>query len=571
MALHDSELGVEAPLTAVLAAAPDEAVDLALRAVTKAMGTAGTVVLAEVGPVRAHLTGITLTQIAPELAELPDGGAVALPDGTVLAAVVAPLGDGERLVLLRAAGPLRSTERPELTVHVAAVTAALRLSRAAGRERRLRAAAERQSREHEALRSSLEERNQLLGRLARIQRSISYRAPLQEVFDAITSGASTLLGIAAVGLRIVDPEDPDQVVMISSHGLGQEELDELRTSPKTLGLGGRAIRENRLVVQYDYADAPDAHRIFVDEQMQSAMAAPVHDHQRVVGSLAVGSFELGRRFSTHEQEALLALAEHASIAMTDARTVAALREAQHAKDLFLAMVSHELKTPLTVIMGTLKTLERRADQVRPEVRTTMLRTAFDRGRDLERLIDRLLRGARAELASSPEAVALPFLVSRAVEGFDLDRTVRRSPVPEVTLTTDMAAVRDIVGVLLENAESHAPPETPIDVDVSVLDGEVRIAVRNLGVLPEGLEPQELFTPFLRGPGATSSGVGLGLSIAWRLAVAMGGRIDIESGGGAVTFALAFPYLPASAPAHGVAAHEAPVAAVEERPSASAER
>jgi len=537
----------EAPITAVLAAAPGEAVDVALRSAAADLGASTVMVAAEGGPERAHPAALPATE--PDVLDAVDDGATLTQgDGTVLHAVVRPLDDGERLVLLRPAGPLDDADQARLAVHTAAVATALRLSRAAGRERRLRDTAERRGREHEALRASLEERNRLLSRLARIQRSISHRAPLQEVFDAITSGASELLGIAAVGLRIVDPEDPERLVMISSHGLGQKELDDLQGAPRTLGLGGRAIAENRLVVQYDYAAAPHAHRIFVDQQMQSALAAPVHDHQRVVGSLAVGTFERGRRFSAHEQEALLALAEHASIAMTDARTVAALREAQHAKDLFLAMVSHELKTPLTVIMGTLRTLERRADKVRPELRTAMLGTAFERGRDLERLIDRLLRGARAELASSPEAIGLPVLVARAVEGFDAGRTLRRSAVPEVTLVTDVAAVRDIVGMLLENAESHAPPDTPIDVDVSLTDGEVRMAVRNAGALPEGLEPQELFTPFLRGPRATSSGVGLGLSIAWRLATAMGGRIDIDSGGGEVTFVLVFPYLPASPPA-----------------------
>lgn len=532
------------PLPAVLAAAPHQAVEVALRSAAAGLD-ASVAVVADCGPVHRHPDDGSLP---PDALAVGDGDQVTAADGSTLHATLRPLGEGEHLVVLRRA-PDGDGGRDALDAHTAAVALALRLGRGAGRERRLREAAERQSREHGALRASLEERNLLLSRLARIQRSISHRAPLQEVFDAITSGASELLGIAAIGLRIVDPEDPDRLLMISSHGLDEDELLELRGAPRTMGLGGRAIAENRLCVQYDYAEFGAAHPIFARERMQSAMAAPVHDHERVVGSLAVGSFEHGRRFSSHEQEALLALAEHASIAMTDARTVAALREAQHAKDLFLAMVSHELKTPLTVIMGTLRTLERRGDQVRPELRTTMLHAAFDRGRDLERLIDRLLRGARAELASSPEAVPLPELVGRAVEGFDAARVLRRPTVPDVTLVTDIAAVRDIVGVLLENAASHAPPDTPIDIEVALPDGEVRIAVANLGALPEGLEPQALFTPFLRGPGATSSGVGLGLSIAWRLAVAMGGRIDIASGGGRVVFTLAFPYLPApTAPA-----------------------
>lgn len=199
------------------------------------------------------------------------------------------------------------------------------------------------------------------------------------------------------------------------------------------------------------------------------MAAPVHRQGRVAGSLALGSHEPGRRFSAEEQDVLLAFAEHASLALTDASTVEELREAQHAKDLFLAMVSHELKTPLTVIMGTLRTLERR-DALPAEVRTRLLAAAFQRGRDLERLIDRLLQGSRAELAAERHSVALPELVAGAVDGFQATGRLVQGPVADVEVPVDAEAVRRVVGILLENAVAHAPEGTEIAVEAAVAGG-----------------------------------------------------------------------------------------------------
>ena len=69
-----------------------------------------------------------------------------------------------------------------------------------------------------AIRSSLQERQSLLEKLARIERSISLRAPLADVLDAITEGASELFG-EVVGRRLLDPEDPERLLLVASRGL----------------------------------------------------------------------------------------------------------------------------------------------------------------------------------------------------------------------------------------------------------------------------------------------------------------------------------------------------------------
>lgn len=387
--------------------------------------------------------------------------------------------------------------------------------------------------------AALVERNDLLRRLARIQRSISHRAPLQEVLDAITVGAAELLGDEVVGLRLLDPKDRNWMELRSASGLSPEVSKVLARTPVGEGAGGRAIKENRLVIVDDYQSDPQRLQALANEGLRTAMAAPVYEYGELAGSLVVASYIKGRVYSPIEQETLLAFAEHASLALTDARTVERLREAQHSKDMFFAMASHELKTPLTVIMGTLRTIEKHHEALAGHLREEMLSSAYERGRELKDLIDRLLQGARAELAGKTKEVHLPELVQRSVRGFDQDR-LQIEVVPDGMIETDDLAVHEILGVFLENAFKHSREGTPIRVTSKLEEGIAEIAVVNQGSLPPNLDAAEIFQPFQRGSDTETSGVGLGLYIAARLADAIHGRVEAQNGGNEISFVLRFP-------------------------------
>ncbi|MEO8322707.1 MAG: GAF domain-containing sensor histidine kinase [Actinomycetota bacterium] len=386
----------------------------------------------------------------------------------------------------------------------------------------------------------LRERQLLLERLSKIQRSISHRAPLQEVLDTITEGIRVLTGDEVSGLKLLDPEDPGFVSVVSSSGLTPQVDEQVRRSPLGTGAAGRAVLEGRLVIIENYSAADNTVGELAKEGLQSAMGAPIYQNGEIAGSLVTATYRSGRVYTESEKEILLALAESASIALTDAKTVEAMREAQAAKDMFLAMVSHELKTPLTVMMGALHTVEARAGSIDDCVRDELLRSALVRGRDLQRLIDMLLKGARAELAGARREIELPDLITSAIRGFEAVRPIQTTMLPPIKLFVDDAAVEQILGVFLENAIAHSPAGSQITVNTSILDAEVSITVGNEGHLPDGLDPEELFEPFRRGAEVTSSGVGLGLYIARQLAEVLGGSTKVEQVGDGVGFTLRFP-------------------------------
>jgi diguanylate cyclase (GGDEF)-like protein len=203
--------------------------------------------------------------------------------------------------------------------------------------------------EERRLRAELQERQRLLEQLSKLQRAIANRAPLQEILDAVTAGAAQLLGDEVVGLRLLDADDSRYTLLISSSGLQPELAKRLWRTPIGSGAGGRAIVEGTLVCVTDYSGAAEALDELAADHLQAAMAAPVREDGQIVGSLAIGSYRAGRVYSESEQAALLNFADHVSLALTDARTLDAVRQAFHDtltglpnRALFLDRLEHAL-------------------------------------------------------------------------------------------------------------------------------------------------------------------------------------------------------------------------------------
>jgi diguanylate cyclase (GGDEF)-like protein len=214
--------------------------------------------------------------------------------------------DGLRLVVARSGGGFTAEERSLLRGTARVLALALSSQR---------------------LVDDLRERQSLLERLSRIQGSISARAPLQDVLDTITAGAAELLGDEIVGLRLTDPQHPGILVLVSSTGVPDHLVAATERSPLGFGVGGRAAAEDRLVVASAYESLPQPIAGFAEDGICSAMAAPVRQGGRAVGSLTVATRRVGRTYSSSEQEVLTAFAEHVSLALNDAHTVEALKRA----------------------------------------------------------------------------------------------------------------------------------------------------------------------------------------------------------------------------------------------------
>jgi len=230
-----------------------------------------------------------------------------------------------------------------------------------------------------------------------------------------------------------------------------------------------------------------------------------------------------------------------------------LRALDEMKNTFLAAVSHELRSPLTAILGLALTLEQQPDLPREE-RVDLLSRLVGNARKLDRLltdlldIDRLQRGI---VTPRYRTIDVGALVRRTVEDLDVaaDRRLLVQAEPAVA-EVDPAKLERIVENLVANAARHTAPDRTIWVAVREEAGGVLLAVEDDGPgVPPALR-DAIFEPFRQGPSATphTPGTGIGLSLVARFAELHGGRAWVEERpGGGASFRV---WLPASPPGGG---------------------
>lgn len=216
-----------------------------------------------------------------------------------------------------------------------------------------------------------------------------------------------------------------------------------------------------------------------------------------------------------------------------------LRSLDEMKNTFLAAVSHELRSPLTSILGLSLTLERH-QELDVGDREDLLGRLSTNARKLDRLLKDLLdidRLSRGIVAPRYQLTDVGALARRTVE--NLESLAHRSIEVETSpclLSVDPAKVERIVENLLVNAARHTGDDRQIWLRVEPSDGGVLLAVEDDGAgVPEELA-DAIFEPFRQGPtiSSHSPGTGIGLSLVSRFAALHGGRAWVEqrTGGGA---------------------------------------
>jgi signal transduction histidine kinase len=233
-------------------------------------------------------------------------------------------------------------------------------------------------------------------------------------------------------------------------------------------------------------------------------------------------------------QARAAAAEQARLVEGEQALIRQLQESDRLKRDLLATVSHELKTPLTVILGTLGTLSRRGAALDVAERREFVDMAVRQGTRLKELIEQLLLAARFEQGGR-EPAERP-LVDAAALARDAAAAARAAyPGRELVLIVRDAlpvlaapeAVLQVLGNLLDNAAKYAPGLGPVRLEAARCGPLAVLAVEDTG---PGIPPAdrerifERFTQLDSGATRRAGGVGLGLYIARQLALAQGGEL-----------------------------------------------
>jgi signal transduction histidine kinase len=236
-----------------------------------------------------------------------------------------------------------------------------------------------------------------------------------------------------------------------------------------------------------------------------------------------------------------------------------LRELDDMKNQFLQAISHEVRTPLAVILGGASTLERNDLDLSENDRRELARSIGRRARKLDAMLQDLLdldRLARGVLRPRRRLVDVAQIAFRVVEesGILTERDVSLNLQPAIG-DLDAAQVERMIENLVSNAIKHTAPGTGVRISTHASDGVVEIDVEDdgAGVAPDVREL--LFRPFTHGPTTPrhAPGVGVGLALVGRFAELHGGRAWLEdrAGGGAL-FRVQLPSAASAPPAgHGI--------------------
>jgi signal transduction histidine kinase len=218
------------------------------------------------------------------------------------------------------------------------------------------------------------------------------------------------------------------------------------------------------------------------------------------------------------------------------RMVSELAEAEQLKRSFLMSVSHELRTPLTAIRGHVEALREGVVHEPDQVQHSLDVVAAETDR-LERLVGDVLDLARLQahrFTVRREEVDLGRVLDHAYGAFaeearrrEIDYRLRADGDAPV-IVTDGDRVLQVISNLLSNAFRWTPDGGAIELGLEASNGAVRVDVVDSGPgVPQG-ERDRIFDPFIS---HDANGTGLGLPIARELAVALGGRIEVDSGAG----------------------------------------
>jgi signal transduction histidine kinase len=278
-------------------------------------------------------------------------------------------------------------------------------------------------------------------------------------------------------------------------------------------------------------------------------ALPLGAKGRIVGVLGL-SFAADRHLTGEELAFLRLLAQQCAQALERTQLYDAERQARaiaedavRLRDAFFSIAAHELRTPITALLGQVHLLRQRIQRASATHDPRDLRSLHvinEQVRRLNKMIGTLLDASRLEagaLGVEREPLDLVQLVGRLIDELRptlTQHTIEVTSIAHAPVLADPLRLEQVYQNLLSNAVKYSHRGGQIQVRVAIEEQEALVAVRDQGI---GIPPeaqQRIFQRFYRAPNADAeriSGLGIGLYVVREIVELHGGRISVESSEG----------------------------------------
>jgi len=391
---------------------------------------------------------------------------------------------------------------------------------------------------------SISEQVRALTQLQDLSIKISGPLSLNETLDAIIDSAMVICRADKAAVSVFD--EAGNLCLLRHKGLSNAYLEQRRLHRRDAVLVDMIkSRQPSIIEDIDVlAGVSPNHDAWKRERVASIVTLPLVREGEMFGVIGAGSGTI-RRYSKAETDSMAVLATQAGAAITAARLLDQLREANRAKDDFFSTLSHELRTPLTPILGWTHLLKpfRDRDPLLSEGLDTIDRNARQLSGLIKDLLD-LTRVMSNKIELDRQPTDLVVLVKTVInqmrpqaDARGLRLTLETSD-ERIVGNVDTNRIQQILSNLLDNAIKFTPHGGQIIVSVKkertpdgVEAGVIKVVDTGIGIKPEFLPRVfERFTQAETGANREISGLGLGLAIAKALAEAHGGKVTAHSEG-----------------------------------------
>jgi signal transduction histidine kinase/DNA-binding response OmpR family regulator len=391
--------------------------------------------------------------------------------------------------------------------------------------------------QHEVLlRRRVEQATHRQASLIEAGKAISKSLNIHDTCRVVVEQAARMVGVSSCVIFLKDTAS-DEFIAESATDVSAETLEKLRFQTG-IGYHGQVVVSTQGRIVENVKDQVGTEDLWSHLDADNALILPLLSKESVIGTLTVLNRDGG--FSTEDQDVLTMLASQATIAVENALLYERTKELDRLKSEFVAVVSHEVRTPLTSIKGSLELLGDERFLKMPPPQKELLGICQANTERLITLINDILDFSKLEASKLPMAMESVEVRPVLVEAVENIRSLAAQKGVAIDIRVDDSVGRveadpmrlgQVVTNLVGNAIKFSPDNGHVEVFASGNEGEVTVSVKDYG---RGIAPRDqarLFQRFAQLDSSTTrkaGGTGLGLVISKGIIEQHGGKIWVES-------------------------------------------